>query len=274
MYTKVVILEGKALQFEIRSQNFQNKLQYLSKPNDAFGFLATALPTNNDIRFDHVFHHHNILPGLDENWHDVCEIQQSDQKTKLDPFLYRHTLSWKPRPRAVRADSNQFFSNSYPTGNPVGSDTNLHKEIGCDGLVELGLMSSCFYSGPGEYAHYVSPDLLLVTFANLIAQTHRVRLHADRPTTPYTIKASMLVKESPKTVGSPGVRFGDTLGTFGPGITTFPLYGLNDVDDATNLLNLFRLDLYHTFGHNLDTDKFHLEIEDWTLDESAEREGE
>ena len=272
MYTNVVILEGKALQFEKRSQQFQDIFQYLSKPNDAFGFLVTALPTNNDIQFDKVFHNNNILSGLNEEWHGVCEIQQPDQKTTLDTFLDRYPLLWRPRPRAARADSDTYFSNRYPTSNPVKPETNLNKEIHCTGLVELGLMSSRFYSD--AYAHYVCPNLLLVTFANLIAQTHRVRLYADRPTTPYTIKASMHVKESPKTIGRPGVEFRYPLGTVGSGITTFPLYTLDDASDATNLLNLFRLDLYHMFGHNLDTDKFHLEIEDWTLDESAEREGE
>ena len=60
-------------------------------------------------------------------------------------------------------------------------------------------MSSHFYAAPN--IHYVSPHLLVVTFANLIAQTHRVRLHADQPATPYTIKALIYVKESPRTIG-------------------------------------------------------------------------
>lgn len=41
MYTNVVILEGKDLQFERRSQQFQNGFKHLLKPDDAFGFLVT-----------------------------------------------------------------------------------------------------------------------------------------------------------------------------------------------------------------------------------------
>lgn len=270
MYTKSVILEGKSLQFEKRSQKFQKSFQHLIVPDDVFGFLATALPTNDDIRFDRVFHNNNILSGFNEKWHSVTQIQQPDRKVTLDTLLDRRSLPWRPQLRAARADSDNYFSSRYPTNDAIRPLTNLHKEINCNGLVEFGLMSSHFHTAP--YTHYVSPRLLIVTFANLIAQIHRTRLQADRPTVPYTIKTLIYVKGSSRTIGNPGVEFGDPLAILEPGITTFPPYDLNDVDDATNLLNLFHLDLYHLFGYDLDTDRFQLEIKGWPPDESPKHE--
>ena len=129
MYTKVVILEGEALQFEKRSQQFQKGFQHLLIPDDAFGFLVTALPANNDIQFDRVFHNRNIVPSLDEEWHGVSATQHSGKKSKLATILDNRSL-------------------------------------------------------------------------------------------PYTIKASMHVKESPKTIGRPGVEFRYPLGMVGPNVWT------------------------------------------------------
>ena len=268
MYINVVILKGTDLLFEKRSQQFQEGFQNLLKPDDAFGFLVTALPTNDDIQFDRVFHGRNIVPALDEKWHSVYATQHPNQSTRLVTFLENYDLPWRPRPRAVRANSDSFFWDRYSVSNPQKPITNLHKEINCNGLVEFGLMSSHFYAAP--YVHYVSPHLLFATFANLIVQTHRVRLHADQPATPYTIKAMIHVKESPRTIGRPEVEYGGPLGTIDPGNITFPLYELKSVSDATEVLNLFHLDLYHLFGRSLDTEKYHLTIEDWNPDESFE----
>ncbi len=263
MYTNVVILEGIDLQFEERLRQFQNGFRYLSNPDDAFGFLATALPTNNDVQFDRVFHDREIAPSLNENWHGVYARRHPNPDTNLDTFLKNHSLPWRPKPRAARADSDQFFSNRYAASGRSHSKTNLHKEINCAGLVELGLMSSRFYETDDTFARYVSPYLLVATFANLITQIHRVRLHADRPATPYTIRALMHSKGSPRTFGRPGAQFGYDWGTLYPGTIKFPCYSLGDVSDATELLNLFHLDLHHQFGRSLDTEKTYLGIKDW-----------
>lgn len=81
----------------------------------------------------------------------------------------------------------------------------------------------------------------------------------------------MHVNQSPKTIARPGEHFEfDSLGITEPGITTFPLYVLSDVGDATSLLNLFHLDLYHTFGRDLNTEEYQLEVEGWPPDRDAE----
>ena len=271
MYTKVVILEGLDRRFEERTQLFRKELEYLFDPNDAFGILLTAIPRKSDIRFDRVYQNGNLLPELDEEWHHVHERRNDEKQRRLATALDNHTLRWRPKLRAARADSDSFFWNRNSAHTIQPPMTNLYREIHCDGLVELGLVSSRLHMG--DYENYVSPYVPLFLFANLITHVCRVRSQAKLPLTPYIVEVSVLVKGSTRIVGNPGLDY-YPLGCFDPGLIVFPRYALNNTNGFLETLNLFHLDLYHSLGRDLDTERISLAIENWPPDKPIEHEGE
>ena len=271
MYTKVVVLEGLDRRFEERTQLFRKELEYLIEPNDAFGILMTAIPRKNDIRFDRVYHNGNITPELDEDWHQLYENRNDKKPRRLATALDNHTLQWRPKMRAARANSDSFFWNrnfAYTCQPPI---TNLYREIHCNGLVELGLVSSRLHTG--QFEKYISPHVPLVLFANLITHVSRVRSQAKLPLTPFIVEVSVLVKGSTRIVGNPGLDYYPS-GYFDPGLIVFPRYTLNSTNGFLETLSLFNLDLYHSLGRDLDTDQISIAIENWPPDGPIEHEGE
>lgn len=135
----------------------------------------------------------------------------------------------------------------------------IYREIHCDGLVELGHLST--YHQEREILS-LSPAYPLILFANLIAQAHRVRNQAGVPMAEYAVEVEIHVRGVPAIV--PWNKYRISSGKLAPGMITFPRYSFGDSDEGNDLLNLFYRDFWNSFGKDIDTDENELEIPDWT----------
>ena len=234
-----------------RSERFQQEFERINEPEKSFGIRATAMPVGNEIRFDRVFRHHQIIENLSEQWRPA--LQKKDGTRIYDEAQDTEPIHWRPILRGVRTE--RFSEDTYPHK----LFEQIYREIHCDGLVELGHLST--YHQEREILS-LSPAYPLVLFANLIAQAHRVRNQAGVPMAEYAVEVEIHVRGVPAIV--PRKNFPIPLGKLDPGTVAFPHYSLGDSDEGNDLLNLFYRDFLNSFGKDIGPEENELEIPDWT----------
>ncbi|MYB55660.1 MAG: ATP-binding protein [Gemmatimonadetes bacterium] len=235
-----------------RSERFQQEFERIHEPEKSFGIRATAMPVGDEIRFDRIFRHRQIIENLCEPWRSV--LQRKDG-TRIYDSIDTEPTHWRPILRGARAE---YFSEE---NHPQKVSEQIYREIHCDGLIELGHLS-------GTYTHQerqilsLSPAYPLVLFANLIAQAHRVRNQAGVPMAEYAVEVEIHVRGVPAIV--PWNKYRISSGKLAPGMITFPHYSLGDSDEGNDLLNLFYRDFLNSFGKDIGPEENELEIPDWT----------
>ena len=232
-----------------RSEQFQQEFERIEEPEKSFGIRATAIPVGDEIRFDRVFRHRQIIENLCEPWRSV--LQRKDG-TQIDNTYDIEPIRWRPILRGARAE---FYSEETHPHKPTKQ---IYREIYCDGLIELGRLST--YNQEREI--YLLPAYPLVLFANLIAQAHRVRNQAGIPMAEYAIEVEIHVKGIPAIV--PWNKYRISSGKLAPGTITFPRYSFGDSDEGNELLNLFYRDFLNSLGQDIGPEENELEIPDWT----------
>jgi len=269
-------LEKLDREFAKRNSLFQKEFKGLVNPEDVFGIRLSAIPVSDNVWVDRVFDQRRIIPPLDSPWTDVFEHQiDSNSRRLLSIGKLNSSLPWRPILRGVRSD-NKKRALGFRLRTPHFSDlpqSILYNEIHCNGLVELGLVSHREYpnSQDEQFKFFVSPDLILSLFANLLTQLHRIRTLAESPMAEYAIEVFASTKGTPRTIGYPDFAF-EPVGEFPPDILEFPRYLLTDVDDFPDRLNLFFRDLYNALGQDLDPQKRSLSIKNWPPDISTEHQ--
>ena len=254
-------LERLDKKFAERSQIFQKEFNYLTNPDDVIGFRLTAIPVGDDIWFDRVYRPRKLLSHLDEPWRKVYNHGERDGPRELVTSTGISSFHWRPKLRAARGDSDSFFANSGFRNSEVRPRFNVYREVHCEGLIELGLVSHSMHTSP--YEKYISSDLPPILFANLISHVHRVRTQAGAPMAEYAVEVTIMVKGTPKFIGRPGPQYGEPLGSIVPGPLEFPRYALADVNDFLATLNLFHRDLFNALSQDIDTDQYPLSMENW-----------
>ena len=249
--------------FTKRSDRFEEEFKSLKNPFNAIGIRATAAPVADDIWFERVYHNREILPSLHEHFRKVIWHRDGRKPEELVYPIGEFSFHWRPALRAARGDSDNYFSNRYSSHLRERPEKNAYKEVHCDGLVELGLISHRYYREP--YENFLSPDLLLAMFANLLTSAHLIRTQAGIPVAEYAIEVVIEVKGFKKTLGRPGQQYGDPIGYIDPGKVEFHRFPLGDSENITDILNQFYRDLYNALGRDVDTDKDQLRIENWTV---------
>ena len=269
-----------------RSEHFQQEFKRLETPEDAFGIRMTATPVGDDIRFERVFHQHSIVGNLGEPWRNVLyrpgsgetgtqlgrdgyiiSVQelmsgQSGSDRVVDDALRGRNIFpefWRPRLRAARAE---------PTLNTLDTDLlrNSYREIHCDGLIELGFVETRQYSRAGKpYTSSLSPNLLMLMFANLAVWADRVRQQAGVPTAEYALEVEIYTQGGPVQIslGQPAVGMIFEEGILQPGSLLFPRYSLGSPDEVPTLLRLFDRDLRNSYGKEILEDQGVFAIQNW-----------
>ena len=151
-----------------RSERFQQEFERIEEPEESFGIRATAIPVGDEIRFDRVFYQERIIQDLHEQWRSAL---QSKDGTRIYDSIDTEPTHWRPILRGTRAE---YFSEE---NHPQKVSEQIYREIHCDGLIELGHLSGT-YEFQEKQELFLPPAYPLVLFANLIAQTHRVRNQA------------------------------------------------------------------------------------------------
>ena len=179
-----------------RSERFQQEFKRLSDPENAVGIRVTAMPVGDEIRIDRVFRQGRLAEEFNEPWRKVLRRQGKPERVLTGDEII--PSRWRPMLRAARAE---LLSNPNRTGHLYNS----YRELHCDGLIELGVVLCV----PGEsdssknVLHFPY-DFPILLFANLIAQTHRVRNQAGVPMAEYAAEVEICVKGRPAVV-----RLGD-----------------------------------------------------------------
>lgn len=235
-----------------RSKRFPQEFACLETPENAYGVRMTAAPVGGDIRrSEPVFHRGRIVEELDEPWHKVL-YGRGDNKHPLDVRDIA-PIHWRPMLRAARAELGT---------DPTGSNRiyNSYMEIHCDGLIELGFVSTCQESS-------FSSDILIVLFANLIVRADNIRNSASSPAAEYALEADIRAMGSPVSIWSVNSRSSE-LGTLQPGPSIpFPIYTLGDPDKIPQLLTLFYRDFCNSLGRDTGTEEGMFAIENWPKQE-------
>ena len=242
-------LERLKERFSERSERFQREFERIDAPKKSFGIRATAIPVGDEIRFDRVFRHHRIIEDLCEPWRPA--LQRKDGTRIYDASYTEPGSRWRPILRGARAEC-------YPEDNyPQKVSKQIYREIHCDGLIELGHLST--YNQERETLS-LPPAYPLVLFANLIAQAHRVRNQAGVPVAEYAVEVEIYVKGVPAIVPS---NFISPLGKLDPDAIQFPRYSLGDSNEGNDLLNLFYRDFLNYLGQDIGTEENPLAIPNW-----------
>ena len=112
-----------------RSERFQREFERIHEPEKSFGIRATAIPVGDEIRFDRVFRHRQIIKDLCEPWRTLQINPQIHNFHDIEPIY------WRPILRGARAER-------YPEDNYTHKlSEHIYREIHCDGLIELGYLS-------------------------------------------------------------------------------------------------------------------------------------
>ena len=163
-----------------RAHCFRQEFERLQTPESALGIRLTAAPVGEEIRISRVFHQGQLAEEFDEPWHNILYRSGSNRRELSGlNFLYNRFPSyWRPRLRAARAESSL---------SPADQLLNCYRELHCDGLMEVGLVSMSNVSHGGPLLTLV-PDWPLDVFANMAVWADHVRRKANAPTTEYALE--------------------------------------------------------------------------------------
>lgn len=237
--------------FAKRSERFQSDFQLLKSPDYAFGIRVTAIPVIDEIRLEKVFDANQVLSEFSKpNVKVFRQIHTS--RNELDGIAGHHNLRpyfWRPILRGTRAEHNHDHRSDILR--------NCYWEIHCDGLVEIGFISTreFSHSKSGNSIKLDLPtDLPIVEFSNLIVWANKIRNQILVPASEYAIEAEFKVLGDKKTGGLNDL---DTYSDFNVidkmqnGSTIFPRYALGDFDFFPQLVALFERDFWHSFGKDI-----------------------
>ena len=117
-----------------------------------------------------------------------------------------------------------------PTSSNVNYNGNSYREIHCDGLIELGLVTGLWDTRESSDL-YFNLDYPFVLFANLVIQAHRIRNQAGSPGAEYAVEVETNVRgRAPMPTLPPELYLPQEI--TGVGGAKFPRYSLGDRDES------------------------------------------
>ena len=252
-----------------RSERFQREFDRLKNPEIAYGLRFTATPVGEEIRFDRVFREGGLAENLEEPWHKVRNESATRQLDDHTNYSHIRISPWQPKLRAARQDWYHGDNN----GPYVNQSVNIYREIHCDGLIELGVVSAFERSADTNNKLLLSPDWPIVFLGNLAIWADCVRSQARVPTAEYALDVEIRAIGRPVTVltGNAGPSWEpssrpllvQTTGTLQPDLPKFPGYSLGDADTIPSLLESFNCDFWNSIGLDIGNAERTLAIQDW-----------
>ena len=242
-------LERLERQLETRSKHFEKEFDCLKMPDNGFGIRATAAPVGDTIWFDRVHGENHLVEPMRE----VLLNFGVRQALLGFPSSLKH---WRPMMRATRSDS--FANFRYRD-----LSRNCYREIHCDGLLELGLVSCGESTSPKSIGlpDSYQDDVWLIRsewpvtmFANLALWADRVRNAASDPTSEYALDVEILLNgryaatEYGTTTASEEIAVSGGPRT---GRIRFPTLSLGDSSKIHTLLRKFEEDYWSYFGRDI-----------------------
>ena len=256
-------LERLDKRFSERSKRFCEEFGYLETPDKAFGIRITAMPAGDEIHIDRVFRRGATAEEFREPLRTVSLHEGRENPSTLNgEGIIPSYLFSRPLLRAVREEldsSSLEMKHSYSS----------YRELHCDGLIETGFVSCGRNSKPLTVSEqkgdlYLSPNLYIFIFANMLVWANRIRTQAQAPAAEYAFEVEIHaigISASPETSsfrrGLPGA-------VLQPGSVKFPRYplGAGGPDEVSQLLALFWRDFWNSLGRDVDSEELVFTIED------------
>ena len=248
-----------------RSERFEEEFRDFNFQQDTIGIRATAAPLGDEIWFDPS--HKALRDEL--GWHSViahlgdvpCELEGGDLKISS-------TNDWRPILRGARMEEH------FHSYRDRSLEKKVYREIHCNGLVELGLISSrlteqLLFQLEESYGGILPARWLITIFANLLVWVDRLRNHARAPVAEYALELETRIYRDPlpsltvpEQIGNFRIHRGyqhelkktwySDLADFVLGApmdsTQFPRYSLGSIDEIIPILNSFEIDLLNNVG--------------------------
>ena len=178
-----------------RSERFEEEFRGLSGWNhNAIGIRATAAPLGDEIWFDPS--HKALRDEL--AWHSVI-AQLDDGSCELEGGALKipSTNNWRPILRGARMEASYY--RSFTDRSLLKK---IYREIHCNGLIELGLISSrstepLFFQSKERYGGFLPAGWLITMFANLMVWIDRLRNHAGAPIAEYALELETYIYGKP-----------------------------------------------------------------------------
>ncbi len=249
--------------FSERSKRFCEEFGYLETPDKAFGIRITAMPVVDEIHIDRVFRRCATAEEFREPLRTVSLHEGGENPSTLNgEGIIRSYPFSRPLLRAVREEldsSSLEMKHSYSS----------YRELHCDGLIETGFVSCGRNSKPLTVSEqegdlYLSPNLYIFMFANMLIWANRIRMQAQAPAAEYAFEVEIHAIGISASPGTSSFRRGLPGAVLQPGSVKFPRYplGTGDPDEISGLLTLFRRDFWNSLGKDVDSERLVFTIED------------
>ena len=226
-------LQGMKERLSERSERFQEEFSRIESREDKFGIRLTAVPVADEIRIDSVFRQGTIVKRFDMSWRAIVQRIPNGERSLKDPPDFPSSF-WQPLLRGARAERDAPIPGFLPSYNG-------YREIYCDGLVELGLVSLA-----DERAYLLDPDWPIVMFANVALWADHVRKQEDVPTLEYAVEVETRNLGNAGFVSKPASYW--RLSPPKLVNAKFPTYPLNDSEEIVALLARFYRDFWNSMG--------------------------
>ena len=224
-----------------RSESFDEEFQKLATPQNAFGLRMTAAPIRDEIKFDKVFNQGGIIENL---WLPFVKIQRKAgyDTVPVSSFQSYHNLfpsEWSPRLRAARVAAR------HPADN--GNWRYLYHEVHCDGLLEIGFLSTRNIEfDQSLHSTGIHSDCPVSIFAHIVEWADRIREIAEVPMAEFVIEVEIKSKcGGVKVTFENNHRSGFLLGTLPMGTYIFPHYSLSESAKKVDLVSQFERDFWN-----------------------------
>ena len=232
-------------QLKEREEIFQQEFDRLSRPDDAFGIRATAIPIGDEIGFERVY-------GRQSLYRPAFEISLFGTVSRIDA---KDPSLWRPMLRSARAESGSYRKELRHSC--------YYELIQHEGLVECASFS-CIEA--------IDPSHALTLFAATAIWSDHVRNEAGLPTIEYAIDVEVYSKGQGISVrvGSNYRRIAhmfsdEELGRIDQGRTSFPRYSLADQSEIPRIVELFERDFWNLIGKDISGTNLRLEQCEGTL---------
>ena len=256
-------LERLDRRFSERSKRFCGEFGYLETPDKAFGIRITAMPVGDEIHIDPVFRHGSIAREFKEPLRKVslCEGEGTQRTLDGEKIVRSYPFS-RPLLRAAREELDS-------TSLEMKHSYSSYRELHCDGLIETGFVSCGRNSKPLTVSEqegdlYLSPNLYIFMFANMLVWANRIRTQAQAPAAEYAFEVEIHAIGISASSGTSSFRPGLPGAVLQPGSVKFPKYplGAGGPDEISQLLALFWRDFWNSLGRDVDFEKLVFTIED------------
>ena len=249
-------LERLEIRFSERAKRFPQEFERLQTPGDAFGIRFTAVPVGDEIRLDTVFRQGRFAEEFKKPQFTILRRNDGTDRELLGSEGIHHLFpsSWQPKLRAARAEDGHRCDDTFIR--------NSYRELHCDGLIELGLVSVRTVPHPDDKRPVLCTldhCLPVVEFTNLAVWADHVRGKAHAPTAEYALEIEIRVLGDFVSVARDKYF---AAGRFPPGVIEFPRYTLGDSDEIPRLSALFERDFWNSFGKDVGVEEGTFTIQD------------